>query len=99
VLVHLRGVEGESIFDFVRGRKSRLVWVEGRHLLLVVKETSKGSGQEMLRGVTLSETLDVHFGHVMMLREYLWELVLGKDETLIMRVVEPFSDGFTGTLG
>ena len=67
VLVHLRGVEGESILDIVRGRESRLVRVEGWHLLLVVEEAGEGSGQEMLRGVTLSETLDVHFRHVMML--------------------------------
>ena len=67
MLVHLRGVEGESILDIVRGRESRLVRVEGWHLLLVVEEAGEGSGQEMLRGVALSETLDVHFRHVMML--------------------------------
>ncbi len=68
MLVHLRGVEGESIFDFVHGRESRLVRVEGWHFLLVVKHSCEGCGQEMLRGITLSETLDVDFRHVMMLR-------------------------------
>ena len=67
MLVHLCWVERESIFDFSQGRESRLVRVEGWHLLLVVQHSSEGRRQEMLRGVTLSKTLDVHFRHVMML--------------------------------
>ena len=67
VLVHLRGVEGESIFDVVQGRETWLVGVEGWHILLVVQHTGEGGRQEVLRRVTLSETLNVHFRHVMML--------------------------------
>ena len=68
MLVHLRGVEGESIFDFGQGRVSRLVRVEGWHVLLVVKHSGESCGQEMLRGITLSETFDIDFRHVMVLR-------------------------------
>ena len=67
VLVHLRGVEGESIFDVGQWRETWLVGVEGWHILLVVQHTGKRSRQEVLRRVTLSETLNVHFRHVMML--------------------------------
>jgi hypothetical protein len=67
VLVHLRGVEGESIFDVGLRRETWLVRVEGRHILLVVQHAGEGGRQEVLRGVTLSETLNVHFRHVMML--------------------------------
>ena len=67
VLVHLRGVEGESIFDVGLRRETWLVRVEGRHILLVMQHACEGGRQEVLRGVTLSETLNVHFRHVMML--------------------------------
>ena len=67
MLVHLRGVEGESIFDVGLRRETRLVGVEGWHILLVVQHAGEGGRQEMLGRVTLSETLNVHFRHVMML--------------------------------
>ena len=67
MLVHLGGVEGESIFDVSLRRESRLVGVEGWHILLVVQHAGEGGRQEMLGRVTLSETLNVHFRHVMML--------------------------------
>jgi len=74
-----------------------LIREESRHLLLIVQQPSECRGQEMLRRVSLRETLDVHFRHMVVLRQYFRELILREHKTFIMRVVEALCDGFAGT--